>query len=120
MLPQVYRTEIDIRGWWMSEKLDGVRAYWDGEALYSKNGVVFNPRRNLLWACPLSLSKGNSGVDAVPLQTRFQQYYSTRGIQAGWNSNMPSSMFQMVREVSDSGCKRLKTGLPGITLRMRF
>lgn len=43
MLPQVYRSEIDIRGWWMSEKLDGVRAYWDGEALYSKNGIAFSP-----------------------------------------------------------------------------
>ena len=43
MLPQVYRPEVDIKGWWMSEKLDGVRAYWDGKALYSKNGVVFSP-----------------------------------------------------------------------------
>lgn len=43
MLPQVYRTELDVRGWWMSEKLDGVRAYWDGATLYSKNGVVLSP-----------------------------------------------------------------------------
>lgn len=43
MLPKVYRAETDICGWWMSEKLDGVRAYWDGETLYSKNGVPFSP-----------------------------------------------------------------------------
>jgi DNA ligase-1 len=43
MLPKVYHAQINIRGWWMSEKLDGVRAYWDGEALYSKNGVHFSP-----------------------------------------------------------------------------
>ena len=28
----------DPRGWWMSEKLDGMRAYWTGDALYTRNG----------------------------------------------------------------------------------
>lgn len=27
----------NISGWYMSEKLDGIRGYWDGEKLYSKN-----------------------------------------------------------------------------------
>ncbi len=31
----------DVRGWWMSEKLDGVRAYWDGRQLLSRNGKIF-------------------------------------------------------------------------------
>ncbi|MCK5648445.1 MAG: DNA ligase [Gammaproteobacteria bacterium] len=32
---------IDVKDWLMSEKLDGVRAYWDGHALYSRNGKRF-------------------------------------------------------------------------------
>ena len=28
-------------GWWMSEKLDGVRAYWDGKTFYSRLGNEF-------------------------------------------------------------------------------
>jgi DNA ligase-1 len=28
----------DLTGWWMSEKLDGVRAYWDGKAFISRLG----------------------------------------------------------------------------------
>ena len=32
---------IDVKNWLMSEKLDGVRAYWDGQALYSRNGNKF-------------------------------------------------------------------------------
>ncbi len=32
---------IDVKDWLMSEKLDGVRAYWDGDALYSRNGNKF-------------------------------------------------------------------------------
>ena len=30
--------ETDPRGWWLSEKLDGVRAYWDGKQFLSRNG----------------------------------------------------------------------------------
>jgi len=31
----------DLSGWWMSEKLDGVRAYWDGRRLISRLGNAF-------------------------------------------------------------------------------
>ncbi len=32
----------DPTGWWMSEKLDGVRAYWDGEKFISRLGNVYH------------------------------------------------------------------------------
>jgi DNA ligase-1 len=36
--------EQDLTGWWMSEKLDGVRAYWDGKQFLSrKNNVYYAP-----------------------------------------------------------------------------
>lgn len=31
-----------ITGWWMSEKLDGVRAVWDGRGFSSRNGLDFH------------------------------------------------------------------------------
>jgi len=31
----------DPAGWWMSEKLDGVRAYWDGKQFLSRNNNIF-------------------------------------------------------------------------------
>lgn len=31
----------DLAGWWMSEKLDGVRAYWDGQQLISRYGNTY-------------------------------------------------------------------------------
>ncbi|WP_432823406.1 DNA ligase [Trichloromonas sp.] len=43
MLPRVDDGEADVAGWWMSEKLDGVRGYWDGQRLWSKNGQLFQP-----------------------------------------------------------------------------
>ncbi len=32
----------DLTGWWMSEKLDGVRAYWDGRTFQSRLGNRFH------------------------------------------------------------------------------
>lgn len=32
----------DVSGWLMSEKMDGVRAYWDGKKLISRNGIEFS------------------------------------------------------------------------------
>ena len=33
----------NISGWVMSEKLDGIRGYWDGNALYTKSGKKLSP-----------------------------------------------------------------------------
>ena len=38
----------DVRGWAMSEKLDGVRAYWDGRQLISRAGHPFRPPAGFL------------------------------------------------------------------------
>jgi DNA ligase-1 len=44
MLAQNYDADKhDPTGWYLSEKLDGVRAYWDGTAFWTRNGNVFNP-----------------------------------------------------------------------------
>jgi len=43
MLPLVYEGDLDLSNWLMSEKLDGVRGYWDGCRLLSKNGTPFEP-----------------------------------------------------------------------------
>jgi len=32
----------NIKGWWMSEKLDGIRAIWTGSELVSRNGKLFH------------------------------------------------------------------------------
>ncbi|MGB3209400.1 MAG: DNA ligase [Desulforhopalus sp.] len=43
MLPEVYREQMEVSGWLMSEKFDGVRGYWDGTQLLTKNGTVLFP-----------------------------------------------------------------------------
>ena len=41
LLAERWDTTTDLSGWWMSEKLDGVRAYWDGKQFLSRNGNVY-------------------------------------------------------------------------------
>ena len=43
LLAHKWEHDVDLTGWWMSEKLDGVRAYWNGKKLVSRLG-------NTLWA----------------------------------------------------------------------
>lgn len=38
LLAHVWDNEADLARWWMSEKLDGVRAYWDGARFLSRLG----------------------------------------------------------------------------------
>lgn len=38
MLAKVYRRGIDLRDYWVSEKLDGVRGRWDGRQLLTRGG----------------------------------------------------------------------------------
>ncbi len=38
LLAKVWDPSIDPTGWWISEKYDGVRGYWDGVALWTRGG----------------------------------------------------------------------------------
>ena len=44
--PKIYQEYHNIDGWIMSEKLDGIRGYWDGKNLYTKNGNQINVPKN--------------------------------------------------------------------------
>jgi DNA ligase 1 len=41
LLAHKWENDVDLTGWWLSEKLDGVRAYWDGTQFISRLGNRF-------------------------------------------------------------------------------
>lgn len=41
VLAGVYEEGVPLEGYWVSEKLDGVRAYWDGKQFWSRGGNVY-------------------------------------------------------------------------------
>jgi DNA ligase-1 len=41
LLAESWDNAADLSDWWMSEKLDGVRAYWDGKQFLSRQGNIY-------------------------------------------------------------------------------
>lgn len=41
--PTVYTDQDNITGWVVSEKLDGIRGYWDGARMYTRKGILLHP-----------------------------------------------------------------------------
>ena len=52
LLAKVYSPEININDYWISEKLDGVRAYWDGTNLRSRKGNIIRAPDSFIAALP--------------------------------------------------------------------
>ena len=42
LLANVWDASIDPTGWWMSEKYDGLRGYWDGGKLWTRQGNLIH------------------------------------------------------------------------------
>ncbi|GBG30136.1 DNA ligase 4 [Hondaea fermentalgiana] len=57
LLANTYSEEKDDpTGWWLSEKLDGLRACWNGSELLSRNGKVFPAPKSFLETLPSDLA----------------------------------------------------------------
>lgn len=99
--------KIDPTGWFMSEKLDGVRAYWSGEGFYSRNGNRFNapawytkdfPKEPLdgeLWAgrgqfnIAISVAKSGTGDMSRWKDISYAVFDAPKLTQAGTGAAMP-------------------------------
>lgn len=42
LLATEWQLDDDPSGWWLSEKFDGIRGYWDGEQMWSRGGGVIS------------------------------------------------------------------------------
>jgi DNA ligase-1 len=52
LLAETWDNALDLSGWWMSEKLDGVRAYWDGKQFLSRQGNLYHAPKWFVDALP--------------------------------------------------------------------
>jgi DNA ligase 1 len=52
LLAEVYRNQVDVSRYFVSEKLDGVRAIWDGQTLRFRSGKTINAPRWFLDGLP--------------------------------------------------------------------
>lgn len=62
-LANVYHSDISLTEYWVSEKLDGVRAYWNGKQLLSKQGYVYQAPEWFLKGLPEFALDGELWLD---------------------------------------------------------
>jgi DNA ligase 1 len=68
LLAQSWDNEQDLTGWWMSEKLDGVRAYWDGLFFVSRQGNRFHAPRWFTKGLPMGPLDGELWIGRQAFQ----------------------------------------------------
>lgn len=78
MLATVYEGDVDVSGYLVSEKLDGVRGRWDGHALWTRGGTRLHPPKWFTQGWPTQpldgeLWIGRGRFDAVSALIRADQ-----------------------------------------------
>ncbi len=68
LLAESWDNERDLRGWWMSEKLDGVRAFWDGKQFLSRQGNLYHAPDWFLAGLPDTPLDGELWIDRKKFQ----------------------------------------------------
>ena len=88
LLAKVWDPSIDPTGWWMSEKYDGLRGYWDGRKLWSRNGNLIRAPDYFLAELPRDV------VLDGELWTGYGKFEETVSIV---RSEMPDDRWKRVR-----------------------
>lgn len=110
-----YNKDINVTSWYMSEKLDGVRAYWNGEKLISRNGIVFTaptfftkdfPTHKLdgeLWSKRGDFSNISSIVNTKSADARWSQLtYNIFEVPPSTKENKDADLLQRLSLVKTS------------------
>ena len=72
LLAQNWSGDVDLADWWLSEKLDGVRAYWNGRRFLSRQGNRFHAPDWFVQGLPSQPLDGELWID----RRRFQRTVS--------------------------------------------
>ena len=83
MLARTHKGE-DPTGWWMSEKLDGVRAYWTGTDLFTRNGNPINAPRWFTSPLPKMALDGELMVGRGQFQKTVSAVRKQVPVEAEW------------------------------------
>lgn len=68
LLAESWDNAADLSGWWMSEKLDGVRAYWDGKQFLSRQGNIYHAPDWFIEGLPTVPLDGELWIDRKKFQ----------------------------------------------------
>jgi DNA ligase-1 len=68
LLAESWDNATDLSDWWMSEKLDGVRAYWDGKQFLSRQGNLYHAPTWFIEGLPAMPLDGELWIDRKKFQ----------------------------------------------------
>src|SRR5439155_17482506 len=68
LLAESWDNATDLSDWWMSEKLDGVRAYWDGRQFLSRQGNIYHAPDWFIEGLPAVPLDGELWIDRKKFQ----------------------------------------------------
>ena len=68
LLAESWDNATDLSDWWMSEKLDGVRAYWDGKQFLSRQGNHYHAPDWFIEGLPAAPLDGELWIDRKKFQ----------------------------------------------------
>ncbi len=68
LLAESWDNAADLSDWWMSEKLDGVRAYWDGNQFLSRQGNIYHAPDWFIEGLPSTPLDGELWIDRKKFQ----------------------------------------------------
>ncbi|MFT3720955.1 DNA ligase [Pseudorhodoferax sp.] len=113
MLANVYRRGMPLAGYWVSEKYDGVRGYWDGRQLFTRGGERITAPDWFTAPLPALPMDGELWAG----RGRFEQALSTvrgqRPVDGAWRA-MRFMVFDLPAEPGDFDARlaRLRRLLP--------
>ena len=97
-------TDQDVIGWHMSEKLDGVRAYWDGNKFYSRTGKQITPPQAFLREMPSGIKlDGELCVGRGEFSKTISIVRKTKDIEkytSDWMDNITYYVFDTLENLS--------------------
>ena len=106
LLAERWDNAQDLSGWWMSEKLDGVRAYWDGRSLISRLGNPFHAPDWFLTDLPVEPLDGELWIGRKAFQ-RTVGVVRRQDRSDHWKGRRPSSSSKLAPSVAGPFEERL-------------
>lgn len=84
LLAKVYQSEKNISDYWVSEKLDGVRAYWNGKHLISRQGNIYHAPEWFIAGFPPIPLDGELWIDRQQFERLSGIVRKNQAIDAEW------------------------------------
>ncbi len=83
-LANTYQANTDLRDFWVSEKFDGVRGYWDGQQLLTRGGTVLRPPAWFTQGWPDTPFEGELWAGRGQFTMAVSVIQQTQAVNADW------------------------------------